>query len=285
MAARRAGDGRRAWPPSRRSCGPARDPGTPESDHRRAPLPPGRPGDGHGRTVASGDRHLGRGDAGVQFLPAAAVLHADDRRPAELGRAVRLRRRGDHRQPAVGGRATACQRGGSAQAGGHATLRSQPRHPADDRQRAGDCRRGAGMSRAASSSRRLPSACRRPTAGRSIRAANAPSSHRATSWTRRSHGSAGRSSTTRVSAPTVGTSRWPSASEAPSTLVPLRLGTKPVGILATQSPQLDLGTLDALGGVVAIAIERSHFLAERKKAETLESARRSGVGAARVLQS
>jgi two-component system sensor histidine kinase KdpD len=32
---------------------------------------------------------------------------------------------------------------------------------------------------------------------------------------------------------------------------------------------LDLGTLDALGGVVAIAIERAHFLAERKKAETL----------------
>jgi two-component system sensor histidine kinase KdpD len=53
------------------------------------------------------------------------------------------------------------------------------------------------------------------------------------------------------------------------TLVPLRLGTKPVGILATQSGQLDLGTLDALGGVVAIAIERAHFLAERKKAETL----------------
>ena len=32
---------------------------------------------------------------------------------------------------------------------------------------------------------------------------------------------------------------------------------------------MDLGTLDALGGVVAIAIERAHFLAERKKAETL----------------
>ncbi len=54
-----------------------------------------------------------------------------------------------------------------------------------------------------------------------------------------------------------------------ATLVPLRLGTKPVGILATQGAQLDLGTLDALGGVVAIAIERAHFLAERKKAETL----------------
>lgn len=56
---------------------------------------------------------------------------------------------------------------------------------------------------------------------------------------------------------------------ARATLVPLRLGTKPVGILAAGSAELDLGTLDALGGVVAIAIERSHFLAERKKAEAL----------------
>ncbi len=55
---------------------------------------------------------------------------------------------------------------------------------------------------------------------------------------------------------------------ASTTLVPLRLGPKPVGILATQVETLDLGTLDALGGVVAIAIERAHFLAERKKTET-----------------
>ena len=56
---------------------------------------------------------------------------------------------------------------------------------------------------------------------------------------------------------------------ADMTLVPLRLGMKPVGILATGGPPLHLGTLDALGGVVAIAIERAHFLAERKAAETL----------------
>jgi two-component system sensor histidine kinase KdpD len=54
-----------------------------------------------------------------------------------------------------------------------------------------------------------------------------------------------------------------------ATLIPLRSGTKPVGILATLGGQLDLGTLDALGGVVAIAIERAHFLAEREKAETV----------------
>jgi two-component system sensor histidine kinase KdpD len=52
-------------------------------------------------------------------------------------------------------------------------------------------------------------------------------------------------------------------------LVPLRLGTKPVGMLAASGSALDLGTLDALGGVVAIAIERAHFLAERKKSEAL----------------
>ncbi|MEO6235542.1 MAG: ATP-binding protein [Vicinamibacterales bacterium] len=52
-------------------------------------------------------------------------------------------------------------------------------------------------------------------------------------------------------------------------LVPLRVGTKPVGLLATWRSQLDVGTLDALGGVVAIAIERAHFLAERKQSESL----------------
>jgi two-component system sensor histidine kinase KdpD len=56
---------------------------------------------------------------------------------------------------------------------------------------------------------------------------------------------------------------------AAATLVPLRLGTRPVGLLATEGGQLELGTLDALGGVVAIAIERAHFLAERKRSETL----------------
>ena len=53
-----------------------------------------------------------------------------------------------------------------------------------------------------------------------------------------------------------------------------------------RSPRRSIsGTLDALGGVVAIAIERAHFLAERKKAESAESARRPGVGAPRLVQS
>jgi two-component system, OmpR family, sensor histidine kinase KdpD len=53
----------------------------------------------------------------------------------------------------------------------------------------------------------------------------------------------------------------------PVTVVPLRHGTKAIGLLAAVAPALDLGTLDALAGVVAIAIERAHFLAERDAAE------------------
>jgi two-component system sensor histidine kinase KdpD len=53
----------------------------------------------------------------------------------------------------------------------------------------------------------------------------------------------------------------------PVTVVPLRHGTRAVGLLAAVAPALDLGTLDALAGVVAIAIERAQFLAERDAAE------------------
>ena len=50
-------------------------------------------------------------------------------------------------------------------------------------------------------------------------------------------------------------------------LVPLRQGTKAVGLLAAASPALDIGALDAVGGVVAIAIERTQFLEDRDAAE------------------
>jgi two-component system, OmpR family, sensor histidine kinase KdpD len=50
-------------------------------------------------------------------------------------------------------------------------------------------------------------------------------------------------------------------------IVPLRLGTKPIGVLAAAGRQLDPGSLDALGGIAAIAIERVQFLDERKAAE------------------
>jgi two-component system sensor histidine kinase KdpD len=50
-------------------------------------------------------------------------------------------------------------------------------------------------------------------------------------------------------------------------LLPLRQGTRAVGLLAAESTALDIGTLDALAGVVAIAIERAQFLADRDAAE------------------
>ncbi|HEX4347919.1 MAG TPA: ATP-binding protein [Vicinamibacterales bacterium] len=50
-------------------------------------------------------------------------------------------------------------------------------------------------------------------------------------------------------------------------LVLLRVGAKPVGLLATAGRPVEGGTLDALGGVVAIAIERAHLLEARKAAD------------------
>jgi two-component system sensor histidine kinase KdpD len=50
-------------------------------------------------------------------------------------------------------------------------------------------------------------------------------------------------------------------------LVPLRAGTKPIGMLAATGRPVEAGTLDTLAGVVAIAIERAEFLEERKASE------------------
>src|SRR3982750_3088091 len=50
-------------------------------------------------------------------------------------------------------------------------------------------------------------------------------------------------------------------------LVPLRFGTKAIGLLAAEGGPVEAGTLDALAGIVAIAIERAQFLEERKAAE------------------
>jgi two-component system sensor histidine kinase KdpD len=50
-------------------------------------------------------------------------------------------------------------------------------------------------------------------------------------------------------------------------ILPLRHGTKAIGLLAAAAPAIDVGTLDAVAGVVAIAIERTQFLGEREAAE------------------
>ena len=57
-------------------------------------------------------------------------------------------------------------------------------------------------------------------------------------------------------------------------LVPLRLGTKPIGVLAAAGRPVEAGTLDTLAGVVAIAIERAHFLEERKAGELTRQSER-----------
>jgi two-component system, OmpR family, sensor histidine kinase KdpD len=52
-------------------------------------------------------------------------------------------------------------------------------------------------------------------------------------------------------------------------VVPLRMGTEAVGLLSASggSVQIEEGTLDAVAGVAAIAVERARFLKERKEAE------------------
>jgi two-component system sensor histidine kinase KdpD len=53
----------------------------------------------------------------------------------------------------------------------------------------------------------------------------------------------------------------------PVTLAPVRIGAKTIGLLATGGRPLDGGTRDAVAGIVAIALERSEFLEERRGAE------------------
>jgi two-component system, OmpR family, sensor histidine kinase KdpD len=50
-------------------------------------------------------------------------------------------------------------------------------------------------------------------------------------------------------------------------LLHLRLGARPIGLLAVAGRNIEAGTLDAVAGLVAIAIERAQFLDERKMAE------------------
>jgi two-component system sensor histidine kinase KdpD len=50
-------------------------------------------------------------------------------------------------------------------------------------------------------------------------------------------------------------------------IVPLCIGGKPIGLLAAYGRPIESGTLDALAGLAAIAIERVQFLDERKRAE------------------
>lgn len=50
-------------------------------------------------------------------------------------------------------------------------------------------------------------------------------------------------------------------------VVPLRVGTRVVGLLVAAGRTVEPGTLDALAGVAAIAVERAQLLEDRKRAE------------------
>jgi two-component system sensor histidine kinase KdpD len=53
----------------------------------------------------------------------------------------------------------------------------------------------------------------------------------------------------------------------PVTLAPVRIGSRAIGLLATGGRPLEPGTRDAIAGIVAIALERSAFLEERRGSE------------------
>jgi two-component system sensor histidine kinase KdpD len=63
------------------------------------------------------------------------------------------------------------------------------------------------------------------------------------------------------------THRLTTIDSRPVRLVPLRIGSKPIGVLAVSGRPIEPGTLDAIAGLAAIAIERAQFLDERKAAE------------------
>ena len=66
---------------------------------------------------------------------------------------------------------------------------------------------------------------------------------------------------------TLATSRGARIAGHSVALVPLRHGSRAIGVLAIGASAPDVGALDAVAGMAAIAIERAQFLAEREAAE------------------
>ena len=67
-------------------------------------------------------------------------------------------------------------------------------------------------------------------------------------------------------------------------ILPLRHGTRAIGLLAAAAPAIDVGTLDAVAGVVAIAIERTQFLGEREAAELVRQKAELAGNAPRIAE-
>ena len=62
---------------------------------------------------------------------------------------------------------------------------------------------------------------------------------------------------------------WTTPEGVVVTLVPLRLGMRAIGLLAASGRIVEPGTLDAIAGLTAIAIERAKMLEERRDAERI----------------
>jgi two-component system, OmpR family, sensor histidine kinase KdpD len=65
----------------------------------------------------------------------------------------------------------------------------------------------------------------------------------------------------------IGQGQSPSSGDPSLRLAPLRLGARPIGLLAVAGRVVEHDTLDAIAGVAAIAIERGQFLDDRKAAD------------------
>jgi two-component system sensor histidine kinase KdpD len=61
--------------------------------------------------------------------------------------------------------------------------------------------------------------------------------------------------------------RLPGGEDVHVSVIPLRVAGRPVGLLATAGRPMERGTLDALAGLVAVAVERAQLLDERQAAE------------------
>ena len=111
---------------------------------------------------------VGRLDDLLQLLLPAAGRDADDRGPAELGRAARVPRRQPRGEQSVVDGAGPARRGALEARRGGAAVRSQPRRSPVDRQRRGDCAAGQPHRPAlcAGLRRDLPAAGRRVARGR-----------------------------------------------------------------------------------------------------------------------
>jgi two-component system sensor histidine kinase KdpD len=65
----------------------------------------------------------------------------------------------------------------------------------------------------------------------------------------------------------IGGDQEPDLASSAVRLAPLRLGARPIGLLAAAGREIERTTLDAVAGLTAIAIERAQFLDDRKAAD------------------